>query len=108
MTFNYKREERDARVMIGTELNTAYDEISQGVVDGKFDNLLEHLGEIKEELAKNEYYEAEKSLRKLKKNVKKEFGEFSPKTDAIEISLDKIRKIMNQDLWNEPPSKTSE
>jgi len=108
MSFNLKREERDARVMLGTELNTTYDEISQGIADGKLDFLLECLGEIKEELAKNEYYEAEKSLRKLKKKVTKEFGEFAPKTEAIETSLDKIRKIMNRDLWTEPPSKNSE
>jgi len=107
MSFDNTKEERNARVALGKELNSAYHEISN-VEDGKFDDMLGRLGEIKEEIAKNEYHEAEKSLRKLKKNVKKEFGGSDAKRDAIVMSLDKTRNIMIGYLWNEPPSKNSE
>jgi len=108
MVLNLAREERDARIMIGTELNTVYDEILHGFKNGKTDYLLDELGNIKENIVKNEYHDAEKSIRKMKKHIEKEFNEDSTKSQAIMVSLDKIRRITNPDLWYEPIGKTFE
>ena len=100
MTERTEREERDARVMIGVEINNAYDIINSNSGLAKNESYFDDLGTLKDHISKNEYQDAGKTIRHIIKRVEKENQNDNTTKQSVLTSLDNIRKIMNKDLWN--------